>query len=502
MTTSGTEKNGQWDETAIVTAYEDLLDDIGNLLDQARLSGCRWYFSADEPLQLYWRLLQQTEGELLVQWKVYRERGLSALFERQRGWLNQTLRDDDGWFDTWNGLCISLWRCSAAVASRLDPDPWKAYILYRISSKDRILGLAEQDPSEKPDPLPNKMIGLLVRLGKTDPYHQCLRFLSLLELGAGYRPEINPLGRIQPSVEQRQRDFSTLRTLLSQIAAQNRWDELPERLQALWEYHSGGDFSLFPAFLLQRRSDGRPILKGVWPDRWIGFDDLVGIESNRRRLQHNIDRFLAGHPAHHVVLWGGRGTGKSSCVIALLDAYAEVGLRLIEIRQEDLDLIPALSQMLERCPERFLLFCDDLSFDDKTTEYRYLKSVMEGSILAPARNLLFIATANRKDLVFRGSVDERDPEQKQLIDEKRAIDDRFGLKLFFDIPVFKQLEKILVHYADRAGIPYETEVLLRDFRQFALRNQHDQPSGRTVHQFMQVWLPTLNGATVPKSTER
>jgi predicted AAA+ superfamily ATPase len=482
--------NRQWDEAAIVSAYEDLLDEIGRLQDLARLSGCRRFFPEAEPLHLYWRLLQQTEEELLIQWKIYRERGLAALFDRQRGWLNQSLRADDGWFETWNVFCIRLRQRLSDPALKVHPDPWKAFILYTISHKDAITGLEGLDPTEATDPLLTMLFRLFAQLGKIDPYHQCLCFLNLLELGVGYRPALNPLGQTGTADLPNQRDFSTLRALLSQTVEKDRWNELPERLQAFWKNHSGGDCSLYPAFLVQRRSDGRPVLKGVWPERWIHFTDLVGIEFNQHRLQANIDRFLAGRPAHHVLLWGGRGTGKSSSVLALLDAYVEAGLRLVEIQQSDLDLIPALSRMLGRRRERFLLFCDDLSFDGAATEYRYLKSIMEGSVLTPATNLLFIATANRKDLVVRGAVDERDPEQKQLIDEKRAIDDRFGLKLFFEVPVFQQLEAILFHYADRTGVPYEREGLLREFRRFALRNQHDQPAGRTVHQFMLEWRET------------
>ena len=137
--------------------------------------------------------------------------------------------------------------------------------------------------------------------------------------------------------------------------------------------------------------------------------------------------------------------------------------------------------------EKFILFCDDLSFDKENADYKSLKSIMEGSVINPSKNMMFIATANRKDLVFRGELDERFPEQKQLIDEKRAINDRFGLKLFYEVPVFKDLQKILFGCAEKTGIPFDREGLLNQFRRFAQKNNHDQPSGRTIRQFINDW---------------
>ncbi|MBU3916531.1 ATP-binding protein, partial [bacterium] len=174
-------------------------------------------------------------------------------------------------------------------------------------------------------------------------------------------------------------------------------------------------------------------------------------------------------------------------VLALLAEFVERGLRLIEIQQNYLHLIPELSNMLKDRPEKFLIYCDDLSFAKDSTDYKHLKTIMEGSVLNPAGNLLLIATANRKDLVFRGELDERMPEQRQLIDEKRAIDDRFGLKLFYEVPVFKQLQEIIFHYANQTGLKYNKEDLVTEFHQFAQRNNHDRPAGRTVQQFISEW---------------
>jgi predicted AAA+ superfamily ATPase len=305
-------------------------------------------------------------------------------------------------------------------------------------------------------------------------------------LGAGVRPEILPLEKVLetsklsgfPSVIQRE---------FADIIEKNHWRHVPRKLIHFWKSNSGGLFSLYSACIVRANSSGECSFRGVVPKNWPRFEDLIGLESNKRKLIKNTESFIHRGQAAHVLLWGGRGTGKSSSVLALLGEYIDQGLRLIEIRSDELFLIPELTRILDSRPEKFLLFCDDLSFGKDNPDYRYLKSIMEGSVFTPASNLLFIATTNRKDLVLRGKLDERQPEQKQLIDEKRAIDDRFGLKLFYEVPTFKQLLNILYFYADKTGLSYDRKELGEEFHRFARLNNHDQPSGRTARQFIREW---------------
>jgi len=483
----------KWDEAAVLSAYESLMDEIGTLLDLIPLSGCRLFLPQAKPLQTYFHLLKQMEGELLVQWRIYQERGLEALLARQQVWLNQELRAPNGFFETWNRFCGYLWELMADPARMIGNDPWESYLGVTLTDQRGLVGFEGWYRSETADTVLQSLCRLFDRLRRNHPHHQCLCFLNLQELGAGYRPDIAVPGKVTEDISG-ERPFAPLRSLMTTMMASTSWQQMSEVLRRFWQKNSGGNYSLYPAFIVQRDASGKPEMRGVYPERWIHFEDLVGLETNQRRLKDNIRRFLEGKPAAHMLLWGGRGTGKSSSVLALLDTFVESGLRLIEIQQQDLDLIPWLSEQLRPLKERFLLFCDDLSFGQEDVSYKHLKTILEGSVLKPADNLLFVATANRKDLVLRGGADERDPEQKQLIDEKRAVDDRFGLKLFFEVPVFQQLEQILVHYADRTGFAYEREALWLEFRRFALRNNHDQPAGRTVHQFISEWVAEQNGA--------
>ncbi len=478
-------RKGKWDENAINQSFEELLDSIGEILDKVTLSGCRPLFLRTPFLRYYLEILELLESELLLQWKIKREKGLQALFVRQQQWMSLQLRIPDGFFSKWNLFCGEVWRASGDESVMLNRNPWKSLLFQTMTDLDSLIEIRGEIQGNSRAPILSQVCDLFELLYKTR-HHQVINFLNLNEIGSKQRPEIQAIGEIERCLPSPPVPAIIQKTFAAQINNE-KWEQTPEKLLEFWKSNSGGIFSLFPACSLKRKSNGKYALVGVQPENWIYFEDLIGIEKNRDRLISNTARFLSGKYAHNVLLWGGRGTGKTSSVLALLAYFVERGLRVIEVQQDDLDLIPELSIQIKKRPEKFILFCDDLSFEKHSTNYKYLKSIMEGSLLALAGNPLFIATANRKDLVFRGELDELNPEHKQLIDEKRAIDDRFGLKLFYDIPVFKNLHKILFHYADKTGHPYKKEELVNRFSNFALKNNHDNPAGRTIRQFIKEW---------------
>lgn len=134
------------------------------------------------------------------------------------------------------------------------------------------------------------------------------------------------------------------------------------------------------------------------------LDDLLGVERQLQQLQANTRQFVAGWPANHALLWGARGTGKSSMVRALLREYAEDGLRLVEIERDHLADLPQVLGLLADQPQRFILFCDDLSFDAGEADYRVLKSVFDGSLEQAPDNVLIYATSNRRHLLAESTV--------------------------------------------------------------------------------------------------
>lgn len=472
----------RWDEAAIDAAYENLIDIVGWTLDQIMVTGCRPLFQSNSALSLFLELLEGVESELLVQWKIKQENGLELMLARHNDWYNRELRDDQGFFPLWHSFRQEVWEAVKNTNGLNEKDSWKRLLLLTLTDYGLVrtcMGPINRDSMET-------VCRLFEQLYSLSPHHLALSFLNLVEIGSRHRPDLYPLEEVETREDVVSKP-DVLNRLLADVIHKGSWDGVAENLLEFWQSHSGGIYSCFPAFVIEKSNEARIRLRGVNPERWFDFEQLIGIEKNKERLLENTRHFIEQRFAHHVLLWGGRGTGKSSSVLALMKEFVDDGLRLIELKQEDLELIPALSESLSWKPEKFILFCDDLSFDEDNIDYKHLKTILEGSVINPAKNILLIATANRKDLVFRGDLDERYPEQKQLIDEKRAIDDRFGLKLFYEVPVFKDLQQILFACADKTGIPYSRTELLEQFNRFAQFNNHDQPSGRTVNQFISEW---------------
>jgi predicted AAA+ superfamily ATPase len=220
------------------------------------------------------------------------------------------------------------------------------------------------------------------------------------------------------------------------------------------------------------------------------LDDLVGVDRARDELVRNTEQFLRGLPFNHVLLHGERGTGKSSAVKGLLARYAPRGLRLVELGKSDLRALPRVLEALRGADRRFLLFCDDLSFDAGEAGYRELKAALEGSLEAPPANVCIVATSNRRHLLPELVAENRAvrmDEQGELhvgeaLEEKLALSDRFGLVLGFygfDQPTYLA---IVEHYLKQAGL----EVSLAEVREEALRwaLRRSSRSGRTARQFV------------------
>ncbi len=170
----------------------------------------------------------------------------------------------------------------------------------------------------------------------------------------------------------------------------------------------------------------------------IGFDQLVGIDEQKRALMRNTERFLRGEGANNALLWGSRGTGKSSLIKALLNHYKSQGLRLIQVDRNDLIELPEIVDEIRELPLHFIVFCDDLTFESGEASYRALKSVLDGSVEAPPRNVLIHATSNRRHLLPETMTENQearlvgdDLHLGDTIEEKLALSDRFGLWLSF-----------------------------------------------------------------------
>ena len=170
----------------------------------------------------------------------------------------------------------------------------------------------------------------------------------------------------------------------------------------------------------------------------IGLDDLFCIDDQKQQIELNTRQFLEGYPANNVLLWGARGTGKSSLVHGLLNRYSDSGLRLVEVNKSLLEALPDIVYRLQDEPFRFVLFCDDLSFEADDASYKVLKSALEGSIFKSSKNVLIYATSNRRHLLPEYMSDneqatfvEGELHQSEAVEEKISLSDRFGLWLSF-----------------------------------------------------------------------
>ena len=209
-----------------------------------------------------------------------------------------------------------------------------------------------------------------------------------------------------------------------------------------------------------RKSNGRGWLQAVRHPHPIRLADLETIDDQKERMVANTRQFVAGKPANNVLLTGSRGSGKSSLVKAVLNEFAGQGLRLIEVDKDDLIDLADILDLLEGRPERFIIFCDDLSFEAGETAYKALKSVLDGSVAAPPDNVLIYATSNRRHLMpeyFSENLESHTVDGEihpgETIEEKVSLSDRFGLWISF-YP-FSQDDYLAVyqHWARELGVP-------------------------------------------------
>ena len=241
---------------------------------------------------------------------------------------------------------------------------------------------------------------------------------------------------------------------------QNDATDLEEETNSLLDQYS--------AFRWQVRF-GMPKLVPVRHPDLTNISDLIGINQEINTLDRNTRQFLCGLPANHVLLWGDRGTGKSSLVKAIFNRYEGQGLRLIEVNKDGLIYLQELTELIWNRQESYVLFCDDLSFDDQEAEYRELKAMLEGSISAKPDNVLIYATSNRRHLMPRQIVENKFPatDQDELYprettEEKVSLSDRFGLRIAFQRISKKTYLDIVSHYAQQRVLPISDDELERE----------------------------------------
>ncbi|WP_407279680.1 ATP-binding protein [Aromatoleum evansii] len=252
------------------------------------------------------------------------------------------------------------------------------------------------------------------------------------------------------------------------------------------------DWAAAPAFLWRRRN-GHASLVPVTRPHGIRLKDLRDVDDQKERIDLNTRQFLAGRRANNVLLTGARGTGKSSLVKALLNAYAGKGLRLIEVDRDDLMDLPEIIELVQGRPERFILFCDDLSFEDAEPAYKALKSVLDGSVAAVPDNVLIYATSNRRHLMpeyhdenLQARHVDGEIHPGEAVEEKISLSERFGLWIsFYPFSQDEYLE-IVAYWLKNFGLERKAiDGARQEALQWAL--MRGSRSGRVAWQFARDW---------------
>lgn len=287
----------------------------------------------------------------------------------------------------------------------------------------------------------------------------------------------------------------------------DRAESLIRRIESLLPAPPAPDWGAAHAFRWRRRATALGVQAVLQPVRQLSpirLSDLKHIDEQKQAIERNTRQFVAGLPANNVLLTGSRGTGKSSLIKACLNAWAARGLRLIEVDKDDLVDLPDIVELVAGRPERFIVFCDDLSFEEGEPGYKALKVALDGSVAAQSDNLLIYATSNRRHLMpeyMRENLDAKHQEDGEIhpgetVEEKISLSERFGLWVSF-YP-FRQDDylAIVAHWLSSFGCDErEIEAARADALRFAL--ERGSRSGRVAWQFAKDWAGRRARAAAP-----
>ena len=284
---------------------------------------------------------------------------------------------------------------------------------------------------------------------------------------------------LKPDVVARlERVLSSVEMLLPKAIASIDWEHCPA---ANWRRHS------FSGYLEPVRVTDTTMLK-----------ELLGIEEQKEVMVNNTRQFIAGLPANNALLWGSRGSGKSSLVKAILNEFAPQGLRFIQVEKEDLIYLSEIFNAVENQPYRFILLCDDLTFEVGELSYKMLKSALDGSVYSAPENVLIYVTSNRRHLLpeyesdhLGGKFVKGELQQSEAMEEKVSLSDRFGIWVaFYAFSQDRYIDAVKLNVEKESSqrnvqIPWSSEIE-RD----AIQWSHDKSKrcGRTAYQFAKNWV--------------
>lgn len=263
--------------------------------------------------------------------------------------------------------------------------------------------------------------------------------------------------------------------------------QMKDSLTQFYREYGVGRFGLHKAFRVSHGTDDEVNIVPILNIAHVKLDDLVGYDIAKQKLIENTEAFVSGRRANNCLLYGDAGTGKSSSIKAIANMYYDRGLRIIEIYKHQFkDLNDVIAQIKNR-NYKFIIYMDDLSFEEFEVEYKYLKAVIEGGLEKKPKNVLIYATSNRRHLVNERFSDRDDALHKSdTMQEKLSLVSRFGCTIYFGLPEKKEYQEIVLELAGREGIDMDKEELLLEANKWEVA--HGGRSGRCARQFIDYLL--------------
>lgn len=397
----------------------------------------------------------------------------------------------DGWKETAaaiqnakdNQAAGNLLRKMVSFASEfaLSGNVWQYWLTYMLMMHENAFSLS----CERKTILPGSS---LMDLAKTD-------FQVIMDL---FTPDLLKMRSLSvmtdykaPFADQKpNRVGKMIMTLSQKLANAGSVDIFAQQMGDFYAAYGTGIYGLYKAFRISE-TNGDTSLVPVTDDTDVCFDDLIGLETQKKTLKDNTEAFLNGKNANNVLLYGDSGTGKSTSVHALMHDYFDKGLRLVELTKPDRRLLPQVLASIKKRNYHFIIYLDDLSFEENESEYKELKAMLEGALEKRSDRVLIYATSNRRHLIRETWTDRNDMEYQNDIhhsdtmEEKLSLASRFGVTIYYGKPDPKEYLHIVNELAVRNGISLDDETLNDRARKWELR--HGGMSGRTASQLI-TWL--------------
>ena len=292
-------------------------------------------------------------------------------------------------------------------------------------------------------------------------------------------------GRESKLVNTRVRD--RILKLSKQLASVKSDEAFKDIVTEFYKEYGVGKFGLNKAFRIEESNDlNSANIIPITRVEHVYLDDIIGYGNQKRKLAQNTENFIKGRPANNCLLYGDAGTGKSSSVKAIVNEYYDNGLRIIEIYKHQFRYLSDILEQIKDRNYKFIIYMDDLSFEESELEYKYLKAILEGGFGKRPENVLIYATSNRRHLIRESFKDKFETDEelhtRDTVEEKLSLSARFGEKIYFGSPDKKEFNTIVLELAKRKGIDIVEEELLAKANMWEL--SHGGKSGRSATQFI------------------